>query len=40
MVKTYPVPAGFAGAGSVTAADYRRDADEARRDPDAFWSAS
>ena len=38
MVKTYPVPAGFAGAGSVTAADYRRDADEARRDPDAFWS--
>ncbi len=38
MVKIYPVPAGFAGAGSVTATDYRRDADEARRDPDAFWS--
>jgi acetyl-CoA synthetase len=38
MVKTYPVPAGFAGPGSVTATDYRRDADEARRNPDAFWS--
>ena len=38
MVKTYPVPAGFAGAGSVTAADYRRDTDEARQDPDRFWS--
>ena len=38
MVKTYPVPAGFAGPGSVTATDYGRDADEARRNPDAFWS--
>jgi len=38
MVRTYPVPSGFASAGSVSAADYHSLADEARRDPDAFWS--
>jgi len=38
MVRTYPVPPGFAAAGSVTAPEYQRLAEETRRDPEGFWS--
>ncbi|MFO1377317.1 MAG: acetate--CoA ligase [Steroidobacteraceae bacterium] len=38
MVRTYPVPPGFASSGSIGAAEYRKLADEARRDPEGFWS--
>jgi acetyl-CoA synthetase len=38
MARTYPVPPGFAGPGSVNATDYRRLCDEAARDPETFYA--
>lgn len=33
----HPVPAGFAGPGTITRADYDRDYARSVQDPDAFW---